>query len=88
MAQQHKPRVLAQSPDGQATLDAIAAFEAAVSNLDTIITAANANPTTAWDNATPQQRTTAIKNIAVAVRGVAWILKGVKVPLGSARAPD
>jgi hypothetical protein len=81
-------QALAQSPEGQATLDAIVAFEDALTNLDTIIAAANANPQTAWDTATPQQRTAAIKNLALAVRGIAWILRGVRAPLGTSRVPE
>lgn len=79
---------MAQTPDGQATLDAIAAFEAAVTSLDTIITAANANPTTGWDSATATQRTTTIKNLATALRGVCYLLHGIKAPLGTNRTPD
>jgi hypothetical protein len=79
---------MAHSPEGDATLDAIAAFEAAVTSLDTIIAAANANPSTGWDSATGTQRTTAIKNLATAVRGLAYVLKGIKTPLGTNRAPD
>lgn len=79
---------MARSPEGQATADAIAAFEAAVTSLDTIIAAANANPTTGWDSATAAQRTTAIKNLATAVRGLAYVLRGIKAPLGTARVPD
>lgn len=76
------------TPEGQAALDAIAAVEAAVTSLDTIIAAAQANPTTGWDSATATQRTTAIKNLATAVRGLAWVLKGIRGPLGTNRMPD
>ncbi len=79
---------VAQSVEGQLTLTRIAEFEAAIGNLDTIIAAANAAPVNGWDSATAQQRTQTIKNLALAVRGLAYILKGVKVPLGDARVPD
>lgn len=75
------------SAEGQATLDAIAAVEAALTNLDTIIAAAEAGGP-AWDNATPAQRTAAIRTMAKAIRGCALILKGLKAPLGTARVPD
>lgn len=74
------------TPEQQATLDAITDLTAALSTLNTIIAAADAGGA-AWDNATPAQRTAAIRTLARATRGLALLLQGHAGALGTAAQP-
>lgn len=74
------------TPDEQATIDAFADLTAALTALNTIITALEAGGP-AFDNATPAQRTGAILRMARALRGIALLLNGISAPLGTTRVP-
>lgn len=81
------PTSVVQTPEGQATLDAIADVQGALAGLNTIISVLDAGGG-AFDAATPTQRTNAIKLMAKSLRGIALLLRGRGTPFGDARVPD